>query len=182
MWSGAMIYMWLSPHGGTGHHKPYNPESAFLNIVFGIAIIASGPLTIAFGLIMLLAPIRQKEGAANTVYVLTDKRALILQGHGRSGKVTAQSLPLYALGHRLMTEEEAGTGDITFPDAGTFTLESGFSQFFQDEEKGIGSVEHNPIGFYGILDVKSVDELIQHTLDNKRNKPGEKGIYVCLRE
>jgi len=164
LWLGGLIYLWVIPHGGTVPHKPYHLLNVLFGIIIGVTFPLSGILAVAGGLAMLHAPKRQRESAANTVYVLTNRRGLILQGHGRSGNVTAQSLPPYTFSSRIITEEEGGSGDLTFPDAGTFSPQSHLSRLCQSVEQETDT--NIPVGFYGILNVKEVDELIRQSFGN----------------
>ena len=102
----------------------------------------------AIGIGMILSPIWLRSMARKTVYLLTDRRAIVF--HPRIfGRTTVQSFTAAGLGQMARSERSDGSGDLIFEE---FRTGSGDSA--RTEQRG----------FLAVDDVKRVEELIRQTL------------------
>ncbi len=122
--------------------------------LFGLIFVVIG-----FGL--LLSPLWLYLGAGRTVYAITNQRVIVWSGRVFGG-VTVRSLSPTQLGDRARTEAGDGSGDLMFPRAATIST-------YQDTNNtdGFGysrtRTRVTQFGFYGIPQVKQVDDLLHQT-------------------
>ena len=105
------------------------------------------------GLVFLSTPIWFLTRAKKTVYLLTNKRAVIWIPEIFRG-VKVWQIRRRDLGHVHRTEYGDGTGDVV--------LQEFFAQY--SEKWGKSETEWNRIGFLAIPDVKTVEALVRKTL------------------
>ena len=118
-----------------------------------------GLIFVAVGLGLLLSPLWLYLGAKRTVYAVTSKRVIVWSGRVFGG-VTVRSLSPAQLGDRARTEAGDGSGDLVFPRAATVST-------YQDTDSTNGFSQTRTrvtqFGFFGIPQVKSVDDLVRET-------------------
>jgi hypothetical protein len=102
------------------------------------------------GLGLLTAPLWAWLAATRTVYAVTNRRALILV---RMGGVRAQSYTHEDIGELSHVERGDGSGDLYFA-----------SRTWVSQR---GSVNRTRIGFVGIPEVRTVEQLIRSHLEQK---------------
>ncbi len=142
--------------GGVAHQAGAGAFAA-LPLVFPLF----GLIFVAAGVGMLLSPLWLTLKAGRTLYAVTDKRVLLWSG-GVGGGRTVRSLSPAQLGDRARTQNADG-GDLVFPRAATLSTytDSG------TDAGGFGysrtRTQVNQVGFYGIPDVKAVDDLLRQT-------------------
>lgn len=118
----------------------------------GIGAFAIFPLFglpfVLIGVGMLTAPVWAKKAAANRVYVITDRRALVIQG-GR--KLRVQSYAPEQLVDLSRVEQPDGSGDISFT-----------SGVVVDVRLGRNRSRISPInGFQAVANVREVETRLQ---------------------
>lgn len=107
---------------------------------------------ILIGLGMLTSPFWMRLKARRTVYVITDRRAIILDGNlGRS--TTVRSFEPARLGDIRRVQRPDGSGDLVFER--TYSI---------DRRGGRHTTDH---GFLAIENVKNVEGLIQQLVRSK---------------
>lgn len=120
-----------------------------------------GLLFVVIGFGMLLSPLWLYLGAKRTLYAVTSKRVIVWNGRVFGG-VTVRSLSPSQLGDRARTEAGDGSGDLIFPRAATVST-------YQDTDNSDGfgysrtRTRVPQFGFFGIPNVKSVDDLMRQT-------------------
>ena len=120
-----------------------------------------GLIFVVVGCGLLLSPLWLFLGAQRTLYAVTSKRVIVWSGRIFGG-VTVRSLSPAQLGDRARTEAGDGTGDLIFPRAATIST-------YQDMDNtdGFGysrtRTRVTQFGFYGIPQVKQVDDLLRQT-------------------
>lgn len=110
---------------------------------------------IVIGIGLLTAPLWMARKAQRTVYAVTDKRAIILEG-GFGGSFSVRSLAPPLLADRARNQRADGSGDLVF----TRTRQTEWRST-SDGPRSSTSVA----GFYAVADVKAVDDLIQDTFE-----------------
>lgn len=120
-----------------------------------------GLLFVVVGVGLLLSPLWLFLKAGRTLYALTNQRVILWTG-SLGGGLTVRSLSPAQLGDRARTQQADGSGDLLFPRAAAIST-------YQDTDNmnGFGAnrtrYRVNQVGFYGIPDVKAVDDLIRQT-------------------
>ncbi len=118
-----------------------------------------GLIFVAVGLGLLLSPLWLSLGAKRTLYAVTSQRVIVWTG-GVFGSVTVRSLSPVQLGDRARTEAGDGSGDLIFPRAATLST-------YQDTDSTNGfsrtRTRVTQFGFYGVPQVKQVDDLLRQT-------------------
>ena len=109
--------------------------------LFGVPFVLIG-----FG--MLSLPIRTRQLALQTVYVITDRRAISIEG-GKSSIIQSYSPQQLKVVYRQ--ENKDGTGNVIF------TVKS-----WKDSD---GDEQSKPIGFMNIRDPKQVEDLLKTLAD-----------------
>jgi hypothetical protein len=104
------------------------------------------------GLGMMATPYWKYRQAQSTFYVITDKRCLTVVNTLRSKKIEV-ALP-QDMGNLNITERPDGTGDLVF------------SQEKYTTSKGN---RIRPIGFWGIPQVRNVEQIMEDTFISKKN-------------
>ncbi len=107
---------------------------------------------VLIGLGMLSAPYWAWRKAKQTCYAVTDQRVLIWEP-GMFGKVTIRSYGPEALSRMHRTESADGSGDLIFEE--------------ESETNANGSIRRTTTGrrgFYGIRNVRGVEELVRRVL------------------
>lgn len=110
---------------------------------------------IAVGLGLLTAPFWMARRARRTIYAVTDKRALIIEG-GFGGSFSVRSLAPPLLADRARNQRSDDSGDLVFTRTRQVTWQN-----TSDGPRSNTSVA----GFYAVADVKHVDDLIQDTFE-----------------
>jgi len=120
-----------------------------------VAIFATGGLAapcglpfMVIGIAMLASPLRLRSMAQQTVYVLTDRRAIIW-GLGWFGRVVVQSVTPAGMGQMSRVERQDGAGDLIFQ---IYTTGAG------EDSRTVRR------GFLGINEVRQVEALVRLTL------------------
>ncbi len=174
-WTGFSLF-WMAAAAGVldgfldgGAAKPVDPGRIFFAL-FGVPFVL-------VGLGMLSAPYwmrrRTRRAAEKTVYVITDRRAIIVNGgyFGDSGVLGLASGLIRSAGdgmqissyspenigqiHRIQRED--GSGDLTF---GT--------ELFTSEENGTRQIVRN--GFFSIPDVRDVERILDSLAEIRREE------------
>ncbi len=122
-------------------------------MAFSIMFPLFGLPFIGIGIGMLTSPIWYRRKAVDTIYAVTDRRALIISG---AGTRTVQSYDRTAIGTLTRKERADGSGDLLFgPD--TRAVQWGNSRR--------SSSNQTTPGFYGIRTVRQVEQLLREALD-----------------
>lgn len=133
----AFSIFWIC--GASGFEMPDFSEGGFAFFpLFGLPFLI-------VGLGMLGSPLWKMKSAKNTVYVLTDKRAIIFEG-GR--KINIHSFSGYQLRGLSRKQRADGSGDIIFAKEVSHHNRDGRTQFKE-------------VGFIGIDNVKQVEDRIR---------------------
>jgi hypothetical protein len=141
-WEGGAIQPALQGIGRAG-----GPGMAF-SIMFPLF----GLPFIGIGIGMLTSPIWYRRKAANTIYAVTDRRALIIEDAGRR---TVQSFDRSVIAHLTRNERGDGSGNLLFgPD-------NNLEWAYRRRTSGSRTTP----GFYGIRTVRQVEQLLRETLD-----------------
>jgi len=112
---------------------------------FDLAFAAFGLPFIGVGLGLLSSPYWIVRQARRTLYVLTDRRAIILAS--AFGRMRVRSFEPSALGNLYRTEAADGSGDLVF------ATNSGMDS--KD------NLRQSPIGFAGIADVRGAEDRVR---------------------
>jgi hypothetical protein len=137
-WTGSAFWM-------TSGDKFPGPFNAFP--LFGLPFIL-------IGLGMLSSPYWARRSARRSVYILTDRRAIIFKG-GLRGSVTVRSFEPEKLSELQRKQQRDGSGDLIFT---------------QDVRRDSDGDRHTSnVGFIGIREVKNVEEMVR-TLSQKSRK------------
>ena len=157
-WIASASGMFSSAHGATSA-APF-PFALFP--LFGIPFVLAG-------LGLLTSPLWLMRKASRTAYAITNKRVLILDGAAFRA-TTIRSLGPEMLGDRTRTQSNDGSGDLIFTRASTISLQSGYNSNLNSSFSSYnrGGTIVNQVGFYGIPNVKSVDDLLRDTFEGKR--------------
>ena len=134
----AMFWVAMALRGSWGNVESGNWLALGFPL-FGVPFILVG-----FG--MLSSPYFAHRAAKNSVYVLTNQRALTLLG-GFRGNVTVRSFDRAQLGSLRRTERSDGTGDLVFS-----------TDVRIDRDGDRRSTE---VGFFGIREVKNVETMVR---------------------
>lgn len=151
-WTAFAIFWTLTASGigglatGGVSGRSFGPGATFG--LFGLPFIA-------IGIGLLTAPLWMARKAQRTVYAVTDKRAVILEG-GFGGSFSVRSLAPPLLADRARNQRADGSGDLVF----TRTRQTEWRST-SDGPRSSTSVA----GFYAVADVKAVDDLIQDTFE-----------------
>jgi hypothetical protein len=132
----AFTVFWIMTATGFARHGPGGPPAFF--VLFGI------PFAVV-GLGMLLAPLWALRKAARTVYAVTDRRALSIEG-GLLGRSTVRSFEPERLAVLARTQYADGSGNLVFR-----------REYHQDGRRG----RFVDVGFFAIPDVKDVEDRIR---------------------
>ena len=95
-----------------------------------------------------------KRRAARTVYGLTPRRAIVIEGNWRDSVRSVYSYRASQLGTMSKHERPDGSGDLVFEE-----VDAGYTQNEQPVMR--------PRGFLGIADVHSVERLVKSTLQKQ---------------
>lgn len=110
---------------------------------------------IAIGLGMLSSPFWALRSAKRTVYVVTDRRAIIF-GAGWNGMKVRSFLP-ERLGDMSRTQRADGSGDLIFATDVSTTSK--------------GGQQKTDVGFMGIPAVRDVEQMVQAMVERQRLSP-----------
>jgi len=110
---------------------------------------------IAVGIGLIASPAWLRSRARNTIYALTDQRALICEP-GWFGRRTIRTYTASGLGRMSRTERPDGSGDLTFEEYVTYST----------DEYG-SHANRGRRGFMAINNVREVEEMIRRTLLTK---------------
>jgi hypothetical protein len=122
--------------------------SAFIFVLSGIPLLLIGAS-------LASTPLWMRRKAARTVYALTDRRAIVIEGSVFRGTQTVASYTPERLTNLSRTEHQNGTGDLVFEQ-----VRAGYRKN--------GSEVYRPRGFLGIHNVREVEQLLQSTLLNPK--------------
>lgn len=159
-WETVVVTMMVIPllRHGPGH------LGGVIGIGFAIIFPLFGLMALANGVGLLLTPWKQRRNAYQTLYALTNRRALLLQSG--PGATRSQALMPEQLRDRTRIQERNGSGDLLFPHAGTVVLSETWPGLGGNKNQGRNAAVS--VGFYGIPDVRAVDDLIRHTFETDR--------------
>jgi hypothetical protein len=145
-WTAFAIF-WIA--GASGFKLPDFSHGFGLFPLFGVPFVLIG-----FG--MISSPYWMRRKARRTAYVVTDQRALILDG-GWWRSTTIRSFEPHRLGDIRRVQNLDGSGDLIFE-----------RTWASDNDGGKQSTDH---GFLAIQDVKTVETLIRQLTNagNTRN-------------
>ncbi len=158
----AFALFWTAMAGGIGLLFGGAVRSAGSNGAFAAPFLLFplfGLLFVFVGFGLLLSPLWLYLGAGRTLYAVTSKRVIVWNGRVFGG-VTVRSLSPVQLGDRVRTEAGSGSGDLIFPRAATVST-------YQDTDNSDGfgysrtRTRVTQFGFFGIPNVKSVDDLMR---------------------
>ncbi len=130
-----------------GYHGPTAPNS--FSLIFWIFPLFGLPFVL-IGLGMLSLPYWTWRKAKKSIYAVTGKRGLILEANWR-GSIVIRSISADQLADRTRTQNRDGSGDLIFTHLTTMSAGSE------------GGTTTTTVGFKGIPEVKSVDDLISRT-------------------
>lgn len=133
---------WIA--GASGFQMPQFNRGEDLFPLFGVPFLL-------IGIGMLLTPIYTYRNAFKTVYVLTDRRAITFVGGFR---IAVRSFLPRELTTVYRKQGRDGSGDVIFN-----------AKRWKDSE---GSSHSEEIGFLGIDDVRSVEQLLKEMVDSHR--------------
>jgi hypothetical protein len=145
-WTAFAVFWVAMTARATSHAKGLGP--LFLFPLFGIPFIL-------IGLGMLTSPFWLRRKAYRSIYVITSKRAVVMEGRIFGG-VKVQSFMPDRLPSMTRKERADGTGDLIF------------EQFQQRAGSGSTTVRR---GFMGVRNVRAVEDLIVSTLLAGRTRP-----------
>lgn len=143
---------WMGMAGGIGSiigqsARTVSPGSPFgffsLFGLFGVPFVL-------VGLGLMLSPLWLSLKAARTAYAVTNRRVLLFEGSLWRG-MTIRTLGAAQVGDRSRTQRADGSGDLVF------------NRLTSANYGSAGNYPTAKVAFYGIPDVKTVDELIQQT-------------------
>ena len=144
-WTGMAFWMTNQAPQAPG---PVGPFFSICFPLFGLPFIA-------VGIGMMSAPYWMRRLAARTVYVVTNRRAILFQA-GFQG-MTVRSFGPDQLKTMYRTERADGSGDIVFREIGTITND--------------GDRQLNRLGFFGIPEVRYVEELLKTLAASEPERP-----------
>lgn len=107
------------------------------------------------GLLMLSSPIFARRKAMNTLYVITDRRAITFEG-GRT--ITVRSFLPDQLRNVYRREKRDGTGDVIFVE--------------HIVEGSRGSSRREELGFMRVRDPKMVEEMLRRLSETVKTRQG----------
>ena len=147
----------------------YALQGTLPTTLFGL-VFTAGPLFLAFingsfpvglmiflliGLVIMSVPLWAYRDAKQTVYAVTDKRLLIITGGGSRSVQSFVDSRIVKVDSRIgkieSVERSNGSGDIVFAEK--------VSRYRNSDGHSCTSIE--PIGFFGIPDVRSVEKLVR---------------------
>jgi hypothetical protein len=105
------------------------------------------------GLGFVLSPVWLRRKAANTVYALTDRRAVLWEP-GWFGTLTVRSYAAEGLGRMSRRERSDGAGDLIFEEFITHTTDSHGHPIATTHRRGFLCIDH----------VREVEDLVRRTL------------------
>jgi hypothetical protein len=142
-WTAFAIF-WMAIAGGISGHVPEQAPDFFSLFrffpLFGIPFVL-------IGLAMLSAPYWALRKARRTVYAITDRRVLLIEG-GLLGSVRVRSIEPERLNDVTRTQYADGSGNLIL------------QRQYQGNAQNRGAQFLN-IGFYAIPDVKHVEDLVR---------------------
>lgn len=133
---GGGTYMTLA-HGSGGAGRMVTMPFALVGLLFT-----------GVGLLMLTSPIWVKRSTANTVYAITDQRALLVR-RGVFGRITARSFSPELVASMERSERRDGSGDLVF------------ESYRERRGSSTTTVRH---GFMSVADVRGVEAILRTTL------------------
>lgn len=131
----AFALFWTA--GAAGFKIPTFSRMSDLFMLFGVPFIL-------IGLAGLSSPYYIWKKALNTVYLITDRRAISIEGWRTW---TVRTYPPEKLGSIVRKERSDGSGDLILD-----------TTWYKDSD---GDSRRNEIGFYAIPDVKRVEYLLE---------------------
>ncbi|MFH0965972.1 MAG: hypothetical protein V2A58_18385 [Planctomycetota bacterium] len=143
-WTAFAIF-WMA--GASGFKMPDFSKGFGFFPLFGVPFVL-------IGLGMLSSPLWAMRKAKRTVYVLTDRRAILLEG-GRSAKI--RSFGPEQLESVERRERGDGSGDILFSGVVTFAANTQQATM--------------PIGFLGVPNVRETERLLHEMVEAHRGRP-----------
>lgn len=127
---------------------------------FGVIFPLFGLPFVAVGVGMLASPFFGIRKARNTVYAITDRRAMVIQcGSTR----TVRSFGPADITGVTRTEKPDGSGDIVF-------VPAQFAAIARYAGRTPGSTTNQTLGFFGVQGVRFVEQALQEML---QGEPGE---------
>ena len=125
-------------------------------VVTGGFLAPCGLPFLGVGIALIASPAWLRRQARNTVYALTDRRALVWEP-GWFGSVTVRSYTAAGLGHMSRSERADGGGDLVFEEFSTTNYSNDGPRSYTTRR-----------GFLGIDRVRAVEELVRQTLLSQR--------------
>ncbi len=135
-WTAFAIF-WIA--GASGFKLPDFSHATGLFPLFGLPFVLIG-----FG--MLSSPFWARRAARRSIYVLTDRRAIVIQGSWRD-QVRVRSFERHGLTDLQRKQNADGSGDLIF-----------CRDVRRDSD---GDRQSKDVGFLAILDVKKVEEMVR---------------------
>jgi hypothetical protein len=120
---------------------------AFINGSFPVGLM----IFLLIGLVIMSVPLWAYRDARQTVYAVTDKRLLIITGGGSPSVQSFDDSSFGSIGKIEPVERSNGSGDIVFSQK--------VHRYRDSDGHSCTSIE--PIGFFGIPDVRSVEKLVR---------------------
>jgi len=135
-WTAFAIF-WMA--GASGFKRPDFSHGFGFFPLFGVPFVLIG-----FG--MLSSPFWARRSSRRSIYVLTDKRAIVIRGTWR-GSITVRSFERERLTDLQRKQNADGSGDLIF--ARDVRRDSDGDRYSTD------------VGFLGIRDVKNVEDMVR---------------------
>lgn len=144
---------------GSGAQGAGTQGPAIMRIVFPLFGV---PFLLA-GVWMLSSPLWVRRSAARSVYVLTDRRAIIIRG-GRWGAMDVRSFEPAALTDLRRQQRADGSGDLIF--ASELSIDEG------PRPRGSFPLTAKNVGFLAISDVRGVEAMMREMVETHRRDAG----------
>lgn len=133
-WTGFAVF-WI--FGAAGFKWPTFQSGADLFPLFGVPFVL-------IGLGLLSTPLWMRRAARRTIYVITDRRAIVIGGAWALNVESFQPSRLHEIRRK---QRRDGSGDLIFR-----------TEVSQNRD---GRTRESPVGFMAIADVKGVEDLIR---------------------
>lgn len=145
----AFSLFWITTAYNQGNHE-FHMRISLMDKIFPFF----GLIFLIIGIAIFLSPIWIYRGTKNTIYVITNKRCIIIKA-SRTKRVSSYSKENLSIVDRV--EKQDGTGDIIF-----------FREQYTTTSNDTTSshVENRNIGFYSIENVRQVELYLRNLVDS----------------
>jgi hypothetical protein len=152
----VVFWMFMVIRGGHNgwekgkHVPPFAPHNVLIAAVVGLSMIPPSFYVLSW-------PLRDWQRLSKTIYVLTDRRAIIIEP-GVFGRTIAHSYDAKSLRLMRVVEYGEGSGDLIFENRSTWT---GLTR---------------TLGFLGIDDPRSVETMLRETLFSAKPRRKDEAV------